>query len=464
MSGSGSGSGTIELSALPLDTGLSRSSYLVATDAGGSRVALSSVLGLVEPSDISTAGATTGYSLVYNGTTWAPAAVSGGGGSTTPGGSNGQVQVNSNGSFGALTETQLTALISPFTAATSGAVPAYGTAQGRVLSDGGWTVLSGSYSLPPATSTVLGGVKPDGTTIANTSGAISVSYGTTANTAAEGNDSRIVGALQAATAASTYATSASLASYVTSSSLTTTLASYALTTSLSSYITTSELSTSLSSYATTASLSSYATTSSLSSYATTSSLSSYATTSSLGPLATQTLDSAALVGTSPTGQLAAATAATVTGLVNLFSASTKGAVPSFTAQSGQVLTDGGWVSPISLAPTPLICSCPGAPAAGSTFWIFPLANHFTIPANFAGSYASVGTAPTGAVSFTIAYIRAGTQTTIGTINFMAGGYTASFTDAAQIVLSPGDLLVAVAPSVSDSTLSNLGFALVGTRS
>ena len=70
-------------------------------------------------------------------------------------------------------------------------------------------VSSVSYTLPTATASVLGGVKPDGTSITNTSGAISVTYGTAANTAAQGNDSRITGALSATTAASTYAPLAS---------------------------------------------------------------------------------------------------------------------------------------------------------------------------------------------------------------------------------------------------------------
>jgi hypothetical protein len=47
------------------------------------------------------------------------------------------------------------------------------------------------YTLPAATSSVLGGVKPDGTTITNTAGAISVAYGTGSNTAAQGNDARL---------------------------------------------------------------------------------------------------------------------------------------------------------------------------------------------------------------------------------------------------------------------------------
>lgn len=39
---------------------------------------------------------------------------------------------------------------------------------------GTWTKTGSSYTLPTATNSVLGGVKPDGTTIVNTAGAISV--------------------------------------------------------------------------------------------------------------------------------------------------------------------------------------------------------------------------------------------------------------------------------------------------
>lgn len=47
--------------------------------------------------------------------------------------------------------------------------------------------------LPAATASALGGVEPDGTSIANSGGAISVAYGTAANTAAQGNDARFCG-------------------------------------------------------------------------------------------------------------------------------------------------------------------------------------------------------------------------------------------------------------------------------
>jgi len=57
---------------------------------------------------------------------------------------------------------------------------------------------SGStYTLPDATATTLGGITVS-TGLSATSGALSVLYGTAAGTAAQGNDSRITGALQAA--------------------------------------------------------------------------------------------------------------------------------------------------------------------------------------------------------------------------------------------------------------------------
>jgi hypothetical protein len=65
-------------------------------------------------------------------------------------------------------------------------------------------IAAGAYTLPTGTNSILGGVKPDGTTLTNTAGAISVAYGTTGTTAAVGNDSRITGALAASTAAATY--------------------------------------------------------------------------------------------------------------------------------------------------------------------------------------------------------------------------------------------------------------------
>lgn len=85
----------------------------------------------------------------------------------------------------------------------SGVPSALGAAAGAaggfaLFSQLGSGAFASAYTLPAATATVLGGVKPDGTTIGNIAGVISVTYGTTSGTAAQGNDSRITGAAQKA--------------------------------------------------------------------------------------------------------------------------------------------------------------------------------------------------------------------------------------------------------------------------
>jgi hypothetical protein len=58
----------------------------------------------------------------------------------------------------------------------------------------GTTILNtaGAISVPTATNSIPGLVKPNGSTITNSAGVISVAYGTAANTAAQGNDARLV--------------------------------------------------------------------------------------------------------------------------------------------------------------------------------------------------------------------------------------------------------------------------------
>jgi hypothetical protein len=120
------------------------------------------------------------------------ACTTGGGGGTVSSGAAGQLSYYvSTGTTvsGATTGTGvLTALGN--TAGAAGGFALY-----SALGSGAFTA---AYSLPAATSSALGGVKPDGTTLTNTSGAISVTYGTAASTSAQGNDSRITGALQTA--------------------------------------------------------------------------------------------------------------------------------------------------------------------------------------------------------------------------------------------------------------------------
>jgi hypothetical protein len=79
------------------------------------------------------------------------------------------------------------------------------------VTNGVLNVATGSYTLPQATASVLGGViVSNGLTIA--SGFLSVVYGSAANTAAQGNDSRITGAAPIASPAFTGIPSAPTAS------------------------------------------------------------------------------------------------------------------------------------------------------------------------------------------------------------------------------------------------------------
>ena len=89
----------------------------------------------------------------------------------------------------------------------SGAAPASGGGTSNFLrADGQWQPAGGNYTLPAATTTTLGGViTPASNGLTNSAGSIAVAYGTTATTAAVGNDARITRALQSTVAATTYA-------------------------------------------------------------------------------------------------------------------------------------------------------------------------------------------------------------------------------------------------------------------
>ena len=80
----------------------------------------------------------------------------GGGGGSSPGGSNGQVQYNKSGSFGGLTNAQLTALINPATATLPGTAPAFPNNTTTFLrGDGTYaTPLFGNVSGPGSATTV----------------------------------------------------------------------------------------------------------------------------------------------------------------------------------------------------------------------------------------------------------------------------------------------------------------------
>ncbi len=168
----------------------------VAAAAYALPVATSSVLGGVRP-DGATIGNSSGAISVTYGTAAGTAA-----------------QGNDSRITGALAAATATSTYAPLASPVLTGTPvaptaAPGTASTQIATTAFVAASTSAYTLPAATASTLGGVKPDGTTIGNSTGAISVNYGSTANTAVQGNDARVTGALAAATAAATYAPLAS---------------------------------------------------------------------------------------------------------------------------------------------------------------------------------------------------------------------------------------------------------------
>ena len=87
----------------------------------------------------------------------------------------------------------------------------------------------------------------------------------------------------------------------------------------------------------------------------------------------------------------------------------------------------------------------------------------TIPANFAGTLGYAATPATADAAFVLAYIRAGTPTTIGTITMASGSSAATLSTQAAVDLLVGDILRLTAPSPQDATLANASITLLALR-
>ncbi len=118
-----------------------------------------------------------------------------------------------------------------------------------------------------------------------------------------------------------------------------------------------------------------------------------------------------------------------------------------------------WV-PIVASPYDIVCSLVGKPGAGATVLIFTAVRAVNFPANFAGSYGTVGVNPTS----TAAYDVKNNGTTIGAVSISTGGaFTFTTTSSAAKSLAAGDRLTVIAPGSQDATLSSVGFTFAGTR-
>jgi hypothetical protein len=97
-----------------------------------------------------------------------------------------------------------------------------------------------------------------------------------------------------------------------------------------------------------------------------------------------------------------------------------------------------------------------APNAGEILALYPAAVGFTVPANFAGSKASIISNPTADFAVTIArqVNGAGAFTTIGTITFKTDGtVTLATAGGLAIAIAAGDVIKATGDGDGDSTFN-----------
>jgi hypothetical protein len=141
------------------------------------------------------------------------------------------------------------------------------------------------------------------------------------------------------------------------------------------------------------------------------------------------------------------------------------APPAGSGAAGYVLrADGTWGDPNfgSNGPIALPSAIAGMPGAGQLVLIYTAYTSEIFPANFASpnSYGSVGVNPTATATYSV--YKNGVL--VGTITIStAGHFTFATVGGASFTLNAGDRLTAVAPGSQDSTLSDVGFTLVGYR-
>jgi hypothetical protein len=103
---------------------------------------------------------------------------------------------------------------------------------------------------------------------------------------------------------------------------------------------------------------------------------------------------------------------------------------------------------------------PGRPNSAEVLLRILATVDFTLPINLTGSRATSEVAANASATFTIKKNGA----SIGTFNFAAAASTATFTFAAAVSFTAGtDILTVEAPNPRDVNLSDVTFALLGTR-
>lgn len=110
----------------------------------------------------------------------------------------------------------------------------------------------------------------------------------------------------------------------------------------------------------------------------------------------------------------------------------------------------------SIVPSNIAFSFNGIPQNGHPILNYTFGGSFAAPTNFNGSFCTAGVAATSTTHFTIAK----NGTTFGTMTFVGGTAVATFANPSN-TFSAGDIL-AITPTATDATLSNLTGNLAGS--
>jgi len=90
----------------------------------------------------------------------------------------------------------------------------------------------------------------------------------------------------------------------------------------------------------------------------------------------------------------------------------------------------------------------------------PLAQAYTLPGNFTGTQGWAAVAPAADAVFTLAYLRGGATTTVGTLTIAAGSHSLTLSTQSAVSLLASDVLRLTAPSPQDAALADAGITLV----
>lgn len=110
-------------------------------------------------------------------------------------------------------------------------------------------------------------------------------------------------------------------------------------------------------------------------------------------------------------------------------------------------------------PSIITISFAGKPDSGREVLI-PLPKNRVVPNNFAGTVGYAAIAPTSSAIFIVSYVRAGTDTVIGTITVLAASTAITLSIQSSVNLLTGDIFKVTAPAPQDASLANVGITMI----